>query len=60
MLYVVLSGYKGKTPTIIQAFSTKEAAEEAATERRNYWPCVQIKETEEGKNMIAVALEKLA
>lgn len=60
MIYVVLSGYRGRPPAIILPFSTKEGAKEAVSECKKYWPCVQIMETEEGKNMIAIALEKLA
>lgn len=51
-IYIVLSGYKPESPTIIQTFKTKRAAEKAATKRRAFWPCVAVAEKEESENII--------
>ena len=42
-MYYVLSGDKGKHPTIIQAFKTEKAAKKAAEKRRRAWDQVTIK-----------------
>jgi len=42
-MYYVLSGDKGKNPTIVQAFKTEKAAKKAAEKRRKAWDEVTIK-----------------
>lgn len=42
-MYYVLSGDKGKHPTIIQAFKTEKAAKKAAEKRSRAWDQVTIK-----------------
>ena len=45
-MYIVISGDKGKTPTIYQTFKTRRSAEIAAKKRKDFWENVKIIETE--------------
>lgn len=55
MIYLVLSGYKGRSPNLIQAFKSRKNAEKAAHERRKCWEMVLIKQVEEDWNMVDYA-----
>lgn len=53
-MYYVLSGDKGKRPTIIQAFKTEKAAKKAAEKRRKAWGEVTIKFLQDVSNIVDV------
>lgn len=51
-MYYVLSGDKGKHPSIIQAYKTKRSAEKAAEKRRQAWDEVTIRFMPAGESLI--------
>lgn len=53
-MYYVLSGDKGKRPTIVQAFKTEKAAKKAAEKRRKAWDEVTIKFLQDVSNIVDV------
>lgn len=55
-MFHVISGDKGKPPTIHQIFKTKKAAEKAAEKRRQFWEDVRIIESD--KNAFQLHLDR--
>ena len=53
-MYYVLSGDKGKKPTIVQAFKTEKAAKKAAEKRSKAWDEVTIKFLPSVSNIVDV------